>query len=168
MIFECPCPARPYYALRHLCNALWWNHDPRKSLVANLTAYFDASGKPDDPNVRYLFVSGFISTEHKWRRFEAPWRAFVEDCGMEYFRTSKFFAQWRDRPAERDALLLRGAKIVRQFTRQSFSCGLDLVAHRQYVATHAIPNGAEYPFALAGTIAIGRVLRYSGLDPDPR
>jgi hypothetical protein len=53
-----------------------------------LTAYFDASGKPDAGYE--LVVSGFISTAKKWQRFEEKWQRLLDKEGLPYFHIKEF------------------------------------------------------------------------------
>jgi predicted RNA-binding protein with PUA domain len=68
--------------------------------MAALTAYFDASGKPDAGYE--LVVSGFISTAKKWRRFEEKWQRLLDKEGLPYFHMKEFapstgiFKHWKN------------------------------------------------------------------------
>jgi len=54
------------------------------------TAYFDASGSPDDPNVHYLTVAGFIATAGSWTLFDKRWKKILKKYGVEKLHMKDF------------------------------------------------------------------------------
>ncbi|HXM38262.1 MAG TPA: DUF3800 domain-containing protein [Gemmatimonadales bacterium] len=125
-----------------------------------LSVFFDASGNADDPSITALFVSGFISTEHKWIRFEREWNTLLREYDIKVFRMSKFYAEYRERRDERDAFLKSAVGIIRRCTRQSFSSGVDLASHRTYAAAYDLHLVEAYPYALAAVKVIAQVGKY--------
>lgn len=88
------------------------------------TAYFDASGHPDDTEVMY--VAGFVASERKWLKWETTWLALVDDFGIvPPFHCTEFearkgeYADWSVERREEFRL-----KAVRTFIPPRY-CGAD-------------------------------------------
>jgi hypothetical protein len=123
--------------------------------------YFDASGRSDDPTIRAVFVSGCISTEAKWLRFDEAWRALLGKHRMARpFRMSKFYAEWLDRPKERAEFVCDAIKIIKRYTRKTFSSGVGLAAHRKTAAERHLPLWVNDPYALCATKVVAQVGRW--------
>jgi hypothetical protein len=50
--------------------------------MAMFTAYFDASGAPDDPNVNNLTVAGFLASADQWIIFDRRWKNVLKKYGV--------------------------------------------------------------------------------------
>ncbi len=67
-----------------------------------LIAYFDESGSKDTP---FLTMAGYLSSEHKWKRFEREWAKTLKEYGAKYLpeklestanaRFDLFLYRWR-------------------------------------------------------------------------
>jgi hypothetical protein len=57
------------------------------------TTAFDASGKEDDPNTKYVVVAGFVSAEKIWNEFDVTWRHRLATDGLSRFH----MRDWRHR-----------------------------------------------------------------------
>lgn len=141
-------PPRDYSPLNGLAWSLWPSDDHRDTrLMAFFTAYFDAAGKPDRPNV--MFVSGFVSTVGKWKKFEKAWLAFLKRNGMENpFHMTEFkhatsehykgknYPGWVNRHDEQRAFEIEAIRIIDYHTHKEFSQGLVVEdferMHREY------------------------------------
>jgi hypothetical protein len=147
-----------YSPIRHLAWVLWGNHDPGRCFVAELGAFFDASGRSDDKTVPALFVSGFVSSEKKWLRFETEWLSLLTEYDIPRpFRMSKFYADYRDRPEARAAFLRAALRIIKRGTYKSFSSGVFMEAHKQASKQYVLPPVIADPFALCGLKVIAQV-----------
>jgi len=51
------------------------------------TTAFDASGKEDDPNTKYVAVARFVSAEKIWKEFEVTWRHRLAVDGPSHVST---------------------------------------------------------------------------------
>jgi hypothetical protein len=73
-----------------------------------VTAYFDASGLPDDGSV--LVVSGFVSSARRWARFDSEWSKILQDSGIRIFHMKEFahstgeFKNWKPEEEKRRKL----------------------------------------------------------------
>lgn len=64
--------------------------DPGARLMAMFTAYFDASGTPEQP---FIVVAGYIANLWQWRMFESSWNGLHADAGLNIpFHMSEFQA----------------------------------------------------------------------------
>ena len=145
-------------SLRHLAWSLWGNHDPERCLMAMFTAYFDASGKPHDPTV--FLVSGFVSSERKWLRFEDEWAAFLKEWGIRgTFHTTDYikaqmgthYEQFHGNDPLRDEFERRAVKVIRRGIRKPVSCGLLLEDYRRVLAEYRLPDAFghfRHPYSL--------------------
>src|SRR6266705_640883 len=121
-----------YSPIRHLAWALWLNHNPARRYLIVFTTYagfFDASGKKRDP---VLYVSGFISTEEKWLRFEKQWKALLRQFGIKgMFHTSDYvrgagedYRQFLNDDVRRIAFETKAVTIIKHNTLKPFSYGI--------------------------------------------
>jgi hypothetical protein len=157
-------------SIRHLATALCLHHNPRRLYFAVASTYigfFDASGKENDPLVMY--VSGFISTEQKWRKFEAQWKALLTRYGISGpFHCAKYVAgngleyrQFRDDPT-RDAFEARAIAIIKRNTLKPFSMGLVLPDYWKTVATYKLPQAEERPYSFCALQGLYRIITWMG------
>jgi hypothetical protein len=58
-------------------------------LAIAIQAYCDGSGKADDPNARFLTLSGYIGTPNAWRQFEEQWRQVLEHWDCAYLHMNE-------------------------------------------------------------------------------
>lgn len=108
-----------------------------------------------------MFVSGCVSTEKKWLRFETEWGALLQRAGVRRpFRMSRFYAAYRDRPDERAEFIDDALKIIKHRTNKTFSSGVDLAAHRKAAAERNLPLWVGDPYALCATKAVAQVGRW--------
>jgi hypothetical protein len=136
--------------------------------LSTYVGYFDASGKPNDPLV--LYVSGFMSTEKKWLKFEKQWWALLNAYGITGpFHTAQYvacngpdYAQFKKNDPLRDAFEKQAIAIVKQHTLKPFSHGLVLSDYWDMVARYTLPFGFERPYsfcAMQGFYATVKWLR---------
>jgi hypothetical protein len=86
----------PYDAWEHICADAF--DDPKRGIVALLTAYFDAADDPTvkgHPNRPLLHgVSCYLAYKPDWDRFRKAWRKALDSKGMRFFHMTDFeFAQ---------------------------------------------------------------------------
>lgn len=130
-------------------------------LLVPVVAYFDASGQSDDPSIAALFVSGFVSSEAKWRKWVTEWDGLLADFGLTRpFRTSKFWADWRDEPKEREAFFFRAIKLLKLRTFKSFSSGVHLPAYEKAAGQWKLPLWVGDPYALCAATVVAKVDRW--------
>lgn len=149
-----------YSALRHLAWVLFLKHDPRRAYFALMVihreyaAFFDASGKPKPGEV--LFVSGFVSTEHKWVRFDEQWRALMKRWDIKKpFHTTHYargqgsdYARFRDNDAERVAFESEAIPIIKRNTNKPFSFGIPIDGWNEALKQYALPPGLDRPYSI--------------------
>jgi hypothetical protein len=55
-----------------------------------LEAYWDESGRADDPNCSYLSLSGLVGAAKNWSLFSQAWQAALDGSGLPYFHMRDF------------------------------------------------------------------------------
>lgn len=130
--------------------------------MASFTAYFDASGHRDSGSV--LFVSGFVSSNEKWLRFEAEWAALLHRYGIAPpFHMRQFapavgqYVTWKDDKARRERFLRAAIATIKRRTRKSFSSGVLLSDLRAVQQEYEVSESMRHPYALCGLTVIARV-----------
>lgn len=157
--------ASPYSVVEHLASAIWLNHDPRRRLLVAFTAYFDASGHPD--NAPTLFVSGLVASVEKWLRFEDEWNCLLVRYNItppfhmkEFAPGTKQYRSWLGDLARRQRFLTEAIGLIKRRTQKSFSSGVLLNELRKARETYVTPENWRYPFVLCGTMVIVRVAEW--------
>ncbi len=125
------------------------------------TAYFDASGHPDQ-SAGALFVSGAISTVEKWTEFEAGWRALLNRYGVPFLHMKDFkmgiapFERFKgnrllQHQLEHEALTLIQASVLRTFGQGIVIPDFRRM-HQEFVipSTHYFGNTNKHPFSHCG------------------
>jgi hypothetical protein len=94
------------YPLDRLAAALFVNcPNPKGRLMALFSAYFDASGTPDQP---FLVMAGYIASYIQWRVFESHWKQIHEEYDLKIPFHMADFVEARRNPAR--YALQRGAR----------------------------------------------------------
>ena len=159
-----------YSPIRHLAWALWLNHNPARCYLAVATTYagfFDASGKPQDP---VLYVSGFVSTEKKWLRFEKEWQALLTRFEIRgLFHTSDYvrgagedYRQFLNNEARRIEFEGKAVSVIKRNTLKPFSYGIILEDHKAIVARYELPYGFERPYSFCGLQGVYWIMLWLG------
>jgi hypothetical protein len=130
------------------------------------TAYFDASGHPDDSEVMY--VAGFVASEEKWQRWETVWLALLEEFGIQPpFHCTEFearkegYADWSDKRREDFRL-----KAVRTFIpprlNKAISYGIRLTDLRRIHSEFEFPPHLRpEPYPWCGTKVVELVMAWA-------
>jgi hypothetical protein len=93
--------------------------------MAILTAYFDASGSPDEG--RALVVAGYVSTVEQWREFDREWRSLLVREKVSQFHMRDFahslreFAEWKGDEPRRKRFLERLIGIIKRRVHKSIA-----------------------------------------------
>lgn len=78
----------PYNLLEHLAKSTLLSRYRGDGYMAIFSAYFDASGHPDEQDV--LTVAGYVATIDNWIRFEREWKDILKGEGVTAFHTTHF------------------------------------------------------------------------------
>jgi len=134
--------------------------------VAALTAYFDASGKASNPASIELVVSGFVSTQKKWRQFDNDWRGLLKEFDVPYFHMKEFapstgiFKDWKDKERRRRKFLQRLIDITVANTEQSIAAGVLLNDWRKANRRYKLKENDWAPYALCGRTCVDQVYKW--------
>jgi hypothetical protein len=63
---------------------------PDEALVAVIRGYFDNSGDANDPQHNVLTLGGYLANEDQWARFEAAWKANLDELQFPYLHMKEF------------------------------------------------------------------------------
>lgn len=56
-----------------------------------ILAYFDSSGKPNDPNCKFVTLAGYIGTPGAWHEFKDSWLKVLTRWNCPYFHMNEAF-----------------------------------------------------------------------------
>jgi hypothetical protein len=143
----------------------------KDSYVALFSAYFDASGAPDDCDA--VVVAGFIAEAGQWVEFERNWqdalRAF-EVSGLhmkEYAHSLKEFSSWRGDQKRRAAFLERLVSIVKIRTLHSFVTAVMMDGYREVDKRYCLSE-TQRPFAPGGISCVDKVRKWAAQQNIPQ
>jgi Protein of unknown function (DUF3800) len=118
-----------------------FNLPNEKRLHMAIAAYYDSSGKIDDPNARFLVLAGFAAPDSVWPHFEVKWGAVLRKYGVDYSHMKELtqldeqFSPERGwSKAHRQAFILALMNVWGEFvdTRlQAYSCCIALDDYRR-------------------------------------
>lgn len=120
-------------------------------MLKNYTAYFDASGHPDEmPGA--VFVTGFVSTIDKWLLFEAEWLALLDRHGIEPpFHMSEFatgqppFEEWEGDLKRQTAFHVEVRQLLKKRMNKSFGQGVLTADLERVRREYELPTAATPP-----------------------
>jgi len=129
------------------------------------TAYFDASGSPDDPHVHYLTVAGFIATEDQWSIFDRRWKKILKKYGVTKLHMKDFshsrgeFVGWDVDPKKswRPLMIGRLVTLLQRMMRHSFAITISLDDYRENEKTYHVRKVAS-PLAIAGMMVMENLI----------
>jgi Protein of unknown function (DUF3800) len=117
------------------------------------TAYFDASGHPDDQKV--MTVAGFVSSVKKWKRFEGEWDALLRAACVKYFRMSEFVSDqgefdvgWKGQSEKRRLFIDGLAKCLKRNVNKSFRMTLVLSDYAKINNLYMLEENIGKPYTL--------------------
>jgi hypothetical protein len=133
--------------------------------MAMFTAYFDASGAPDDPNVHNLTVAGFVASTDQWIIFDRRWKKVLKKYGVTALHMKEFahskgeFEGWDKEPKKKRRPLFIGelVTILQRLMRCSFASTISLDDYRKNEERYKIRKVAS-PLAIAGLMAVADLL----------
>lgn len=133
-------------------------------LVGMFQAYFDESGGADHG---FITVCGWVASVERWRQFESDWKAMLAQFDVPYFHLkelsqcrgpySKWFGQ---KSAERDALFVEAARIIRGTVERAFLCAVWYNAFLKVNERFYLKKHQRSPYAIAGRFCIARANDY--------
>lgn len=129
--------------------------------IAMLTAYFDASGTEHDQPA--IVVAGFLSSAKDWAVFEELWTERLGRDGITYFHSTEFahstsqFKGWRDRTADRKALMGDLLDIITANTYRKFGCTVQIKTWKGQVSAENREQFELNAYCLAGVASVCRL-----------
>lgn len=153
-----------YSILRHICNGVLLNHDPRRTFVVavNYSLYLDDGGHPADrPQV---IASGFVSTEEKWLAFEPEWVSAVKEIGLgDVFHMAEFEQAFRGKP-EKWGILNNLISIVMKHTIGTFISIVDMADYRRVNEEYPLEECIGKPYAIAARCVAAGINKWKAAE----
>jgi hypothetical protein len=153
--------ARIYDRAQHwakaLCFSAW-----KSAQMAMFTAYFDASGAPDDPHVKSVTVAGFLASADQWTRFDREWKKTLAAHGATALHMKEFshsrgeFKGW-DTP-KKAAFIGQLVTILQKRMRHSFAMTISMEDYRRNEEKYHIRDIAS-PLAIVGLQVVQALLQ---------
>lgn len=144
--------------MEHLARWLRFSRYNDAALIAmftSYTAYFDASGHPDDHKI--MTVGGFVSTVKKWARFDREWNAILQSEGVNSFRMSEFassegeFRAWKGQTERRRKFVEQLTDCLRKNVNKAFRSSLNIYDYDEVNAEYKLEEAIGRPYAACGT-----------------
>jgi hypothetical protein len=94
-----------YSFMEHLAKSILFSRYRSDALMVIFSAYFDASGHPDQSDV--LTVAGYAAAVDSWIRFDKEWQGILEPEGVTSFHMTDFvsgkgeFTSWKGKEPEK-------------------------------------------------------------------
>jgi hypothetical protein len=138
--------------------------------MAVFTAYFDASGTPNDT---VLTMAGYVSDLKKWEKFNMRWQEILSSRGITTFHMTDCvsfrgeFSAWQDRRDIRKKFISDLSLCARKFTNKRFSASVVMEDYNHVDAEYQLHEHIGYPYSLCGTSCIEHVrtwARNCGVD----
>ena len=158
---ECP-GFLVYLPIQRLAHAPLLNHDPRRTLMVHLTAYFDASGSPSDAHA--LTMAGFVSSEAKWHKLETEWNEVLKRYEVPYLHMKEFtcstghFKTWKNDEERRKHFLIDLVNVTKKRVHKSFGCSVILEDFHEVNRHFKLREKWGRPYSLVGIGAVSRVI----------
>jgi hypothetical protein len=113
-----------------------------------------------------LVVSGFVSTEDRWLKFEEKWSEILKQANLAYFRMSEYnsyskeFESWRGRDNDRTELLKALIETISKHAMQSFAAGILLRDWRRGNEAYQFEEEDFAPYSICGWACVERVFQW--------
>ena len=140
--------------------------------MAFFTAYFDASGHPDDPVNQVMTVAGFVSTIDKWIKFEAEWNAILQSEGITIFHMTDFVSGrgefavgWKGETDRRRIFIERLAACLAANVIKSFRATLVISDYHRVNQKFKIEETLGKPYALCAMMCAYTLRQWAESEP---
>jgi len=151
----------PYSFMEHLAKSSLISRYRKDAIIAIFSAYFDASGHPDEQDV--LTVAGYAATVENWIRFEDEWKDILKSEGVTSFHMTDFassggeYKSWKGKTpvqtARRKNFTERTAQCIEKSCTKFFRASVYIPDYNKVNADFKLEEAAGKPYALCGTQA---------------
>jgi hypothetical protein len=131
--------------------------------VSKYTAYFDASGSPDETLA--VVCAGFVAPDEQWIEFNRNWGDCLRDYGVTSLHMRDFadslreFATWKGNEDRRRRFLGRLISIIKTRVWHSFASGVVMEDYRRVDAKYRLREFSK-PYTLVGGTCVAKVYRW--------
>jgi hypothetical protein len=150
----CRSQADGYSFTEHLARSLLFSAYSDEAMIGMFTAYtayFDASGHPDEHKV--MTVGGFVSTVKKWGRFDTEWTAILQSEGVTAFHMTDFassngeFTAWKGQTERRKNFVRRLEACIKRNVNKAFRSSLVIPHYDEVNAIYKLEEAMGRPYA---------------------
>jgi hypothetical protein len=127
------------------------------AIVTIFSAYFDASGHPDQQDV--LTVAGYAAAVENWIRFEGEWAEILRDAGLNSFHTTEFmssqgeFGPWKGRTDKRRSFTEKLTQCIERNCAKFFRVSLFVPDYELVNSEYMLRETVGRPYAVCATLA---------------
>jgi hypothetical protein len=139
---------------------LRYSDEAQISMFTAYTAYFDASGHPDDRGRKIITVAGFVSTVKKWSRFDADWNQVLKSEGVSAFHMTDFassggeFSGWKKQTERRKSFTAKLGVAMDACVNKGFRASVSLPAYKDINAFFLLSERIGRPFTICAIQAL--------------
>lgn len=116
--------------------------------MAMFTAYFDASGHPDDKGkAKSLWVAGFVSTVQKWAKLEHAWPMLLKEYDIpsplhmtDFIARQGRYRKWKGNKAAQEDFRCAAARILKLHIHKPFAAGVVIPDLRRMFDEYDVPE----------------------------
>ena len=146
-----------YSFMEHLASSVLFSQyrdDAVMGMFTSYTAYFDASGHPNDKSNNVLTVGGFVSTVKKWGRFDEEWCGILKSEGVTSFHMSDFassggeFKEWLGDTARRKKFVARLSCCLKTNVNKGFRASIVLADFDEVNAEYKLSECLGRPYSM--------------------
>ncbi len=129
------------------------------------TAYFDASGHPDQHNV--LTVGGFLSRIDKWARFERQWVEILREHGVSALHMTDYvsgqgeYKKFKGNSALRKRFQGQLSDCIRKHTNKSIRATVVLRDYREVDKHFKIHETLGPPYAVCACVCVHEAIQWA-------
>jgi hypothetical protein len=152
--------------LKQFVRAIYLSRYSPELLVGMFYAtFFDASGQGHGYDI--LTVAGAAAPIKKWERFDAQWRAALNQAGVKQWHATDFasskgeYKDWKKGSPRRTAFLRKLEQIIRANTNKLFSCSVEIAAWESVNTEYCLEEFFYSPYALAGCAVVESTLKWA-------
>jgi hypothetical protein len=133
------------------------------AIMTKYTAYFDASGSPDDTIA--VVCAGFVAPDDQWVEFNRNWSDCLRDFGVSALHMRHFahsfreFATWKGDEDRRRRFLGRLISIVKTRVWHSFASAVVMEDYRRVDTKYRLAEFSK-PYTLAGGTCVAKLYRW--------
>jgi hypothetical protein len=165
----CSSQIHRYSPLQHLAMAVWMRKWP-DGVMAMITAYFDASGCPNDTVA--VSLGGLVSTAEKWIAFSDQWQECLDAFGVSSLHMKHFahstgeFSSWKNDEPKRRRFLSGLMYAIENHVEYSVASTVLMKDYRAIDKKYCL-SGFMRPYTFAASTCVGSIIPWAAKSGYP-